>query len=294
MKFQFPIFKKCKSFTLIEVLVIIAVIIILCAITANVYSSFRSHSELNTSSEKILSALRLSQSKTLSSEGASEYGVHFEQDKIVLFKGNVYDALDSNNERYDFSSRIEISNISFNGGGTEIIFDRISGTTSEFGTVKLELKKDPNQFRVIVIASSGEASIQGTAVPLLGTRITDSRHIHFVYDRNIDTINEIITLTFSDPATVESIKISDFIIGGQFDWEGTVTVGTDDQLIHIHTHWLNNPDTMFCIHRDRRYNNKSLTVSISGEAGTLISYTADGIVEKGDSIYVVENSLELQ
>ena len=289
--------KFSKSFTLIEVLVIIAVIIILIGITASVYSSFRSHSELNTSSEEILSVLRLSQSKTLSSEGASEYGVHLEQDKIVLFKGDVYDPLDPNNEMHDFSSRVRISNISLNGGGTEIIFDRISGFTSEFGTVKLELKKDPNQFRIIEIAASGQASIQGTAVPLSipSPRVTDSRHIHFVYDGNIiDTTDGIIILSFSEGAVIENIKISDFMIGGQFDWEGTVTVGTDDQKIRIHTHWLNDPIlyTQFCIHRDRRYNNKSLTISISGEAGTLISYTADGTVAKGSSVFASDPQLQ--
>jgi len=279
-----------KAFTLIEILVVIAVITILVAVIVGVYSSFRSKIDLDTNSQMILNTLRLAQSKTLASEGASNYGVHFEQEKCVLFKGNVYNPVAPDNRFYDFSSRLEIPalGISLNGGGGEVIFDRITGYTSQFGTIKLQLKKDTNKYRIIKIEKSGEVSIAGAAIPLLDTRVTDSRHIHFIYNRNIDTLSEIITLTFNG-TTDEDIKISDFIIGGQFNWEGTVDVGGDEQKIHIHTHWLNDPvlGTQFCIHRDRRYNNKTLIVTISGDgSGDLIRYAADGQELRGTSIHL--------
>ena len=284
-----------KAFTLIEILVVIAVITILVAVIVGVYSSFRSKIDLDTNSQMILNTLRLAQSKTLASEGASNYGVHFEQEKCVLFKGNVYNPVAPDNRFYDFSSRLEIpvaSGINLNGGGNEVIFDRITGNTFQSGEIKLQLKSDNSQCRIIKTDLSGEVSIKGTAVPLSSPspRVTDSRHVHFSYTgRIIDTANEIIILTFEDPVTTKDIKISDFIIGGQFDWEGTVDVGGDEQKIHIHTHWLNDPilGTQFCIHRDRRYNNKTLTVTISGDgSGDIINYTASGEESRGESIHL--------
>ncbi|MCK4454302.1 type II secretion system protein [Candidatus Parcubacteria bacterium] len=285
-----------KGFTLIEVLVAIAIIVILCSAAVNSYFSFRSQSDLNTNAQMILNALTLAQSKTLASEGASSYGVHFEQEKCVLFKGDTYNPAASDNKIYNFSSRLEIpildSGLDLNEGGSEAVFARLTGNTSHFGTVKIQLKNNSEKYRIIKIESSGEATIKGEDFSPLNTRITDSRHTHFVYSRNIDTVNEIITLTFDDPLTTEDIKISDFIEGSQFNWEGTITVGTDDQLLHIHTHRLNNPDTLFSIHRDLRYNNKGLTISISGEAGSLIIYNPDSQAFKGTSIFTSEPELQ--
>ncbi len=279
---------KKQAFTLIEILIVISVIIILSFFSLSSYLPFRNQNELNACSQEILNILRLAQSKTLGSEESSCYGVHFEQEKYVLFKGVSYDPLDINNEDYNLSLKTEISpsDISLNGGGSEVIFDRITGSTSQYGTVKIQITQDSNQYRIIRIDSSGQIAIKGEDSVLLGSRIIDSRHIHFSYSRNIDTANETITLTFSDPLTVENIKISDFLNTGQFDWQGTVTVGGEDQTIRVHTHSLNSPDTLFCIHRDARYNNKALTVSISGDMNSLITYTDTGETFQGTSVFV--------
>ena len=285
-----------KGFTLIEVLVVITIIVILSSVAVNSYFSFRYQSDLNTNAQIILNVLTLTQSKTLASEGASNYGVHFEQEKCVLFKGDSYSPVASDNKTYNFSSWLEIpvydSGLDLNGGGAEVIFDRISGNTSQFGTVKIQVKNNSGKYQIIKIESSGEAAIKGEDFLPLDARITDSRHMHFIYSRNINTVNEIVTLTFNDPLTTENIKISDFIEASQFNWEGMVTVGTDDQLLHIHTHRLNNPDTLFSVHRDLRYNNKGLTISISGEAGSLIIYNAEGQAFQGTSIFTSEPILQ--
>lgn len=276
-----------KGFTLIEILVVIAVIFILSGIVFSSYSSFRIQTEVNSSAQEVLNFLRLAQSKTVASESADNYGVHFEQTKIVLFKGTVYNALDPNNKTYDFSE-VEIipGEIILNGGGNEVIFGRITGQTTNYGTVKIQSKKDNSKFLFVKIESSGEASIKGTDISFLDSRLTDSRHIHFSYSRNIDIANETITLTFDNPLTVQNIKISDYLTAGQIDWQGEIAVGADQQIIHLHSHRLNNPDTLFCVHRDIRYNNKALTITISGEAGSLISYDISNEESQGTSVFV--------
>ena len=105
--------------------------------------------------------------------------------------------------------------------------------------------------------------------------------MHFDYTRVIDTATEDIILNVE--GTVQSILIADNISSGQFFWEGEI----EGQLLKIHTHRLNNPDTQICIHRDRRFNDKTLSVSISGDSsGVVADYSADGSIVLIESIYV--------
>jgi len=124
--------------------------------------------------------------------------------------------------------------------------------------------------------------------------IKDSRHVHFDYNRFIDTLNEKLILTFDSTITKEII-IANYLTGGQIYWEKEVDVGGEIQKLKIHTHRLNDPilGTQFCVHRDRRYNNKVLTITISGDPtgsppGELIKYTTTGDETQGSSSFVEE------
>ena len=90
---------------------------------------------------------------------------------------------------------------------------------------------------------------------------------------------------------VKEILIADNLEDNQIYWEGEIDVGGETQKLKIHTHRLNAPDTQFCIHRDRRYNNKALNIDISGDGGVtpnLIGYNSEGQTTKGSSIFVSE------
>ena len=118
-------------------------------------------------------------------------------------------------------------------------------------------------------------------------RIKDSRHVHFDYSRVISTAAERLILTFDYDSSpiIQEIIITDNLQDGQIFWEG--------QNIKIQTHRLNNPDTQFSVHRDRRYNTKNLKIEISGDSsGDLIRYQADGQTIKGNSIYVADPNLQ--
>lgn len=125
-----------------------------------------------------------------------------------------------------------------------------------------------------------------TFLPSDASRIKDSRHVHFDYSRVISTGAEKLTLIFANPPgpdVSQEILIADNLRDGQIFWEG--------QNIKIQTHRLNNPDTQFSVHRDRRYNSKALKVTISGDAtGDLIQYQADGQTIEGNSIYATNTS----
>lgn len=154
------IFKDRRGFTLIELIVVIAIATILFAIIISGFSGLRQHSDFNLAGDDSISYLQEARAKTLSSDSASAYGVHFETTKFVLFTGDTYDPLDSSNKDRPLPSTVEISAIILTGLGDEIIFKRLTGETDQSGTITIRLTSDPSVTRVIEIASTGLATIQ--------------------------------------------------------------------------------------------------------------------------------------
>lgn len=285
--------KENFGFTFFELLIVIGVLAILTVMAFPAFQLFRGESDLNETAEESINSLRLAQNKTLASEGASNYGVHFESDKFVLFKGVNYDSLAPDNDVHNLRKPLEIYAINLAGGGSKIVFDRVVGTTAQFGSVSLRLKADTSKTRTIYIKNSGQIGLTSPSIPSDEDRIKDSRHVHFDYSRVIATSTEKLTLTL-DSSVTEEIIIADNLEDGQIYWEGEVDVGGSTQKLTIQTHILNDPveGSQFSIHRDRRYNNKILDIDISGDSGitpNLINYSADGLTtSKGTSIYVTE------
>lgn len=279
--------RNSRGFTFIETLIVVAILIILVSLVMVRFRFFQKESDLSSSVEEIISALKLAQNKTLASEEASQYGVYFDDTtsphQYTLFKGTIYnDALrdSSFDEIHKLPSSVEIYEINL-AGGNEVVFNRVNGTTNQFGSLSLRLKDDPSKFRKISIQSSGHITLEEIS-PTDTDRIKDSRHLHFDYARSITTSTEILTLKFD--SITKDIVIADNIKDGQIYWEGEVDVNGEIQKLKIHTHRLNNSDTQFCFHRDRRYNSKALIIKISGDiSGNLIEYSADGLTTTSSS-----------
>jgi type II secretory pathway pseudopilin PulG len=274
-----------KGFSLIEMLVIIGILVILISMSASALLLFRKESDLSNNAEEIVSALRRAQNKSLASEAGGHYGVYFNSSQYILFKGEDYVSRDSSfDEINELPNNIEIYEIDL-AGGNEIVFDRITGITNRSGNVSLRLKDNPAKTESVYIDGSGRVGLDPPAIPA-NSRTEDSRHVHFDYSRIIDTANETLTLSFEGGVN-EIIVIADNMKDSQIFWEGEVEVGSEIQNIKIHTHRLNSPDTQFSVHRDRRYNNKSLIITISGDiSGSLIEYSTDGLTTNSSSVNV--------
>ena len=291
--------RKEQGLTLIELLVVISILLIILGITIQSFRYFQGEEVLSDSTEKIINILRLAQSKTLASEGASQYGVYFDTltdpYQYTLFKGANYVSRDINSDAvHQIPKSVEIYEIIL-VGGQEVVFSRLTGETANSGKVSLRLKSDNSKTRTVGVQSSGKITLGEEVLPDDNDRTKDSRHIHFDYSRIIDTLNETITLTFSyNSSTVtKDIVINSNMVSGQIYWEGEVDVNGQNQKIKIHTHRLNNPDTLFSVHRDRRFNDKALKISISGDPSVnLIEYPADGLTTDSTSLFV--NNIQWQ
>jgi len=286
---------KTKSFTLIELLIVIAILGILIVASASVFVFFQKRSQLNNDTEKIINILRLAQSKTLACEDLSRYGVYFDANaspqQYILFKGDNFAGRDLNFDKtYNLSSEVEFYDIDLSGG-SEVVFEKITGAANNPGSIPIRLIEDSAKTRTVYVEKSGYISLNPPASPSVNP-LKDYRHIHFNYSRLIDVSSEKIVLDF-EGIEIQEIIIPENLQAGQIFWEGEIDVAGDIQKIKIHTHRLNNPDTQFCIHRDARYNNKGLTVFISGDvSGDIANYTADGSAVSFSSIYV--DSIEAQ
>lgn len=268
-----------KGFTLIELLVVIAVTGILSASVLIGYRVAGRGSDLKTDTFKITDVLNLARQRTVSALGSSSYGVHFEASQSVLFKGVVYSASDPDNIFYTLSPAVEIADITLAGGGSDVVFDRITGKTAQSGSIKARLIADTARFNIINILSSGQSDISAGALAPSGTRLADSRHTHFNYAQDVRSA---VTLTLNFPGYLsQDVNFQDYLDAGKtvFDWSGTILVNGSNQILRIHTHSLDASSANFSITRDLRYNNIALQVSL--DSVNLVNYAADGTVTSG-------------
>ncbi|OGF62775.1 hypothetical protein A2662_00215 [Candidatus Giovannonibacteria bacterium RIFCSPHIGHO2_01_FULL_45_33] len=144
-----------KGFTLLEILVSMAIIVVLSALIFSVMSSFGESNKLTEANSGIIGLLRDARSRTLASEFGSNFGVHFENTKAVLFRGDVYDSASPANESYLLPPSIEISAIDLTAGAVDTVFTRLYGTTTASGTVTLRSRSVPAKIHTVSIYSTG-------------------------------------------------------------------------------------------------------------------------------------------
>ena len=277
-----------KGFSLIELLVVVLIIAILIGLAFVSYRLFEKRTELETTAQNILATLKLAQTKTLASEGASQYGVHFENDKYILFKGDTYQEGAVENKIYQLPKRLEIYDIDLADEGNDVIFRRISGHTQQNGAIRLRIISAPERTRTIIIQSYGLIELKTDPADSPADPITDSKHLHFDLGWSIQDAL-VLTLFFSDtPEVTVDIEMADYFKKDttKFDWKDEIDVNGENQELHVHTHFLDAFNTILCIHRDREKNNKPLQVLIDNK--DIISYEVDGTAYVGAYGGIVE------
>ena len=127
--------QKTKGFTAGELIVSLAIMFVVAGIVMSAFINFRKTQSLSIDTETVIEVLRQARNQTLSSKNSTVYGVHLTAPKITLFTGATYSSGASTNQDYNLSSTDTILTISLNGGGSDVIFQRLSGVTAQNGTV---------------------------------------------------------------------------------------------------------------------------------------------------------------
>ena len=149
--------KHQRGFTIIEILISVSILLLLIGIIVPSFSSFRRMVVVRTAVENTSALLERARIETTASYGASQYGVHFESDRVVYFKGGTYSASDPDNETYELDQTLSISTIDLNGGGDDVVFSRLTGATDAYGT--LTFMTTDNASTTINIYQSGTIDI---------------------------------------------------------------------------------------------------------------------------------------
>jgi prepilin-type N-terminal cleavage/methylation domain-containing protein len=91
---------KCnKGFTIIELLMVVALVVVLSSISMPMYGQFQSETQVKEVSVDIVQALRLAREKSMAAINGDSYGVYIKtgtSPNLILYKGPYYEARDEN------------------------------------------------------------------------------------------------------------------------------------------------------------------------------------------------------
>ncbi len=143
--------KKSRGFTLIEVLLSVALATVIVGIGIPVYQSLRIRNDLDVAAVEIVATERRAQALARASDGDTTWGISVQSGSITLFRGASYATRDAGfDEVFELSSSIAPS------GTTEFVFDMLTGFPQTTGT--LTLTSNTNETRIIVTNAKGTIS----------------------------------------------------------------------------------------------------------------------------------------
>ena len=132
-----PINAKRKGFTVIELVISLAIMGALLAVILPSFISFRRSSALNTEAEDLVTVINRARLLSVSSKNDQQFGVHFSTDRVTLYQGPTYSATDPANEIHILNSLVALSGTTINGGGSEVLFQKVTGATTQNATTTL-------------------------------------------------------------------------------------------------------------------------------------------------------------
>ncbi len=148
-----------NGFSVIEVMLAVTIVGILAGLGFSHLTAANERQALALDAEKVLSVLATARGQTLAGKDGFSYGVHFEDKKVVLFRGTSYSASDATNKIYSFAESVHLASTALVGGGGEVKFNKLIGATTQSGTLTLALLRDATQTKVITIFATGAAQV---------------------------------------------------------------------------------------------------------------------------------------
>lgn len=144
---------KTHGFTIIELLVVLAIVVILMGIASLPIIRFRREQALQNTTNAVLTVINEARAKTLAGTENTNYSVRLESDRAILFRGSTYQSSTSTNQIFLYESPVVLGTVALSGGGSTITFDRLRGTTAHHGTLQLQLPS--GTVRTITVTATG-------------------------------------------------------------------------------------------------------------------------------------------
>jgi len=147
-----------KGISIAELAIVVAVVGILVVIALPQFATMKRNQTLKAGIGDILSSADKARSQTLASLNSYEYGVHFQSDKVIIFKGKIFSAGATDNEDVNIISPVSISNVTLGGVSAtsgNFYFNRLSASPSKTGTITIT---SGAYSKTITISATGVAS----------------------------------------------------------------------------------------------------------------------------------------
>jgi prepilin-type N-terminal cleavage/methylation domain-containing protein len=137
-----------RGFTLIEMLLSVAIIAMLAGVSGPVYNSFVTRNDLDITGQQIVQSLRRAQTYARSMSDDSAWSVEIETSAATLFKGTNFGGRDAT-----LDEAVTIPASITRSGLTEVQFAKFTGLPNTTGTITLT--SNTNETRTITINAKG-------------------------------------------------------------------------------------------------------------------------------------------
>lgn len=127
--------KNKRGFSAIELIIVLSIFGILAVIILSGLVNFRKHHALARDTELVVELLNQARNQTISSKNLTQYGVHFASTTVTVFTGGTFSAGATDNQNYPLNSTDTVLSLSITGGGVNVVFARLTGETSQSGTI---------------------------------------------------------------------------------------------------------------------------------------------------------------
>lgn len=151
-------FKNNCGFSLIEIMIVIAILALLSAGVTIWFFNYRLQAEMDSGVKTIINVLRDAQTRSISGKDSRLWGVYFDSagNKVFLFRDDGTGFAGSTvKEENNLSSALKINSGSVSGGCGEIIFNKPGGGTALDCTIKIEEAGNSGSFTNIIITKAG-------------------------------------------------------------------------------------------------------------------------------------------
>lgn len=138
---------------------VVLIMMIVVIITWASFSRLNKSQVLDKEIREVSSIINDARQRTLFSKNDSSYGVHFETNKVVLFKGTSYSSSAAENENKNLNNLVSITGITLSGGGSDVVFNRLTGSATKSGTITFTLGVSPGTVKTLTISGTGIVDI---------------------------------------------------------------------------------------------------------------------------------------
>jgi prepilin-type N-terminal cleavage/methylation domain-containing protein len=136
------------GFTLIEVLLSVAILTLLTGLSLPVYESFVRRNDLDLTAQTIASTIRRAETYARGVNEDSTWGVRFTSPTTTLFKGTTYATRDAT-----YDEIVTIPNSMTMTGTSEVVFSKLSAIPNT--TASIDLNSTTNDTRTITVNAGG-------------------------------------------------------------------------------------------------------------------------------------------